>query len=230
VLLYNNSNTPFQENKGDRIAQIVFYSLNIPKFHVTNQHDSTSRGEGGFGSTGISNPTAHEATIKQNNIKQYNEILTPDLIEEERENYTEIEIKTLQDVDISSEKFKLPHSRHTSDTTSTTILVRPVDRVPSASRKLVRVSPHQLYQSFAYRNIDNVLKHLSTITDKNISIKRDPDDIIKNTGEFATIHKSRSNKKFNQPIKPFGKTIHINIGYGSDDAIGGIKYCLFIID
>jgi|TARA_R110000824_G_scaffold124501_2_gene283050 dUTP pyrophosphatase len=52
VLLFNSGVTPFDIEKGDRIAQLVFSSYLSP---VLSQSSAVSyiRGEGGFGSTGI---------------------------------------------------------------------------------------------------------------------------------------------------------------------------------
>jgi dUTP pyrophosphatase len=58
VLLHNFGNVDFQINVGDRIAQIVFEEINpVSEFTVVSNKDDldkSSRGEGGFGSTGIS--------------------------------------------------------------------------------------------------------------------------------------------------------------------------------
>jgi dUTP pyrophosphatase len=53
VMLYNASDEPFDINKGDRIAQIVFQQYLKAEFILTDMLSSTERGEGGFGSTGV---------------------------------------------------------------------------------------------------------------------------------------------------------------------------------
>lgn len=56
VILINHGSTPFHVKAGDRVAQLVFLGLTL---HSTNVIESTVcegvRGEGGFGSTGMSN-------------------------------------------------------------------------------------------------------------------------------------------------------------------------------
>ena len=52
VLLFNSGVTPFDIEKGDRIAQLVFNSYLSPVLSPSSAV-SYIRGEGGFGSTGI---------------------------------------------------------------------------------------------------------------------------------------------------------------------------------
>lgn len=51
VLLRNNSEDPYIINVGDRVAQLVVIPVSLPTFTEFNW-DDTSRGTGGFGSTG----------------------------------------------------------------------------------------------------------------------------------------------------------------------------------
>ena len=53
VILINFSNDDFIINSGDRIAQLVFSKHEQPNLEQTDSLDSTSRGEKGFGSTGV---------------------------------------------------------------------------------------------------------------------------------------------------------------------------------
>jgi dUTP pyrophosphatase len=52
VLLFNHSDTQFQVNIGDRIAQLICEKYEAPEVTIVTSLDETSRGEGGFGSTG----------------------------------------------------------------------------------------------------------------------------------------------------------------------------------
>jgi dUTP pyrophosphatase len=52
VMLYNNSMDFFSIKKGDRIAQMILLQYNEMEFDYVEQFDITSRGDGGFGSTG----------------------------------------------------------------------------------------------------------------------------------------------------------------------------------
>ncbi len=52
VALYNQSKEIREVNDGDRIAQIAFIPYIKGMFNVVDELDSTTRGKGGFGSTG----------------------------------------------------------------------------------------------------------------------------------------------------------------------------------
>lgn len=53
VILVNLSNTAFTINDGDRIAQMVIAKYTQANWIEVESLDSTLRGEGGFGSTGV---------------------------------------------------------------------------------------------------------------------------------------------------------------------------------
>lgn len=53
VMLYNLSDDFFYVKQGDRIAQMLLQSYNPIEFEVVSEFESTERGEGGFGSTGL---------------------------------------------------------------------------------------------------------------------------------------------------------------------------------
>lgn len=54
VILFNSSNTPFTIQPGDRIAQMVFSYLPPVCLVPVEELSATERGEGGYGSTGVS--------------------------------------------------------------------------------------------------------------------------------------------------------------------------------
>ena len=53
VPLINHSDCDFIVHNGDRIAQLVIMPVIIPEFTVCDELNETTRGEGGFGSTGV---------------------------------------------------------------------------------------------------------------------------------------------------------------------------------
>jgi len=53
VLLHNVSNEPITIHPGDRIAQLMFTPYAKVNFHPIDELNSTIRGDGGFGSTGV---------------------------------------------------------------------------------------------------------------------------------------------------------------------------------
>lgn len=61
VALHNQSSQPFSIHPGDRIAQMVVLPVLLPPIEPAEFLSQTQRGQGGFGSTGISNK---EGTIQ----------------------------------------------------------------------------------------------------------------------------------------------------------------------
>ena len=53
VILINHGKDAFTVNNGDRIAQLIVAPVTEGIFEKTDELDSTERGEGGFGSTGV---------------------------------------------------------------------------------------------------------------------------------------------------------------------------------
>jgi hypothetical protein len=53
VILFNHSDTDFTIQAGDRIAQLILQLIITPQVLEVEDLDTTTRGEGGFGSTGI---------------------------------------------------------------------------------------------------------------------------------------------------------------------------------
>ncbi len=53
VLLYNISNKPFVVEKGSKVAQILIKRIELAEFEEIDELTETSRGEGGWGSTGL---------------------------------------------------------------------------------------------------------------------------------------------------------------------------------
>jgi dUTP pyrophosphatase len=52
VILFNVTDTPFNITKGDRIAQLVLAKYERAEFNFVEKLSDSSRGEGGYGSTG----------------------------------------------------------------------------------------------------------------------------------------------------------------------------------
>lgn len=53
VILINHGESEFKVSKGDKIAQVVIAPVVQPEIFETESVDTTDRGEGGFGSTGV---------------------------------------------------------------------------------------------------------------------------------------------------------------------------------
>ena len=57
VVLFNTSDEPFEVQQGGRIAQAVLNKYEQIEWEEVDSLDETSRGKGGFGSTGVSSQT-----------------------------------------------------------------------------------------------------------------------------------------------------------------------------
>lgn len=53
VVLFNHSEVDFEVKAGDRIAQLIVQKIVTPDVEKVDDLDSTVRGSGGFGSTGV---------------------------------------------------------------------------------------------------------------------------------------------------------------------------------
>ncbi|KAK6115815.1 hypothetical protein DH2020_008084 [Rehmannia glutinosa] len=53
VILFNHSDVDFEVKSGDRIAQLIIQKIVTPDVTEVDDLDSTERGSGGFGSTGV---------------------------------------------------------------------------------------------------------------------------------------------------------------------------------
>lgn len=53
VILFNHSDNDFEVKTGDRIAQLIIQKIIVPEVMEVDDLDSTVRGAGGFGSTGV---------------------------------------------------------------------------------------------------------------------------------------------------------------------------------
>ncbi|MRH78134.1 dUTP diphosphatase [Spiribacter sp. C176] len=52
ISCWNRSDTTFNIEPGERIAQLVFLPISRPQFNVVKDFEQSTRGEGGFGHTG----------------------------------------------------------------------------------------------------------------------------------------------------------------------------------
>ena len=52
VCLHNTTKETYHVERGDRIAQLLIQEVPVFRQHVVDELDATSRGDGGFGSTG----------------------------------------------------------------------------------------------------------------------------------------------------------------------------------
>jgi dUTP pyrophosphatase len=53
IAMFNLNEEPVKISKGEKIAQILFQKIEHPEVEITEELSESSRGSGGFGSTGI---------------------------------------------------------------------------------------------------------------------------------------------------------------------------------
>eukprot|EP01041_Mallomonas_annulata_P001477 gene1478-2840_t len=59
VILFNHGDNAFEIKKGDRVAQLILERISMAKVVEVDELSVTSRGSGGFGSTGVSDSNIH---------------------------------------------------------------------------------------------------------------------------------------------------------------------------
>jgi dUTP pyrophosphatase len=61
VVLFNHSDADFQVSRGDRIAQLILEKIAMADIEEVDELFTTDRGDGGFGSTGVSEQESKRA-------------------------------------------------------------------------------------------------------------------------------------------------------------------------
>lgn len=87
VILINHGQRPFRVEKGDRIAQIIFKEVEVPRFLLVDELQDTARGTGGFGSTGLNDDiSAGDAEWQSRQIQMDERFLRMAVTESENAN------------------------------------------------------------------------------------------------------------------------------------------------
>lgn len=66
VVLFNHADTDFMIKRGDRVAQLILEKISMADCIEVEELSSTERGEGGFGSTGVSGEGVKVVDEKEN--------------------------------------------------------------------------------------------------------------------------------------------------------------------
>ena len=64
--MFNFSENDFEIKKGDRIAQLIIEAISMCDLDIVENLDETLRGDGGFGSTGVSLDNKENKENKEN--------------------------------------------------------------------------------------------------------------------------------------------------------------------
>jgi dUTPase len=65
VVLFNHAETEFQVKTGDRVAQLILERIRLLDVQEVDELDSTDRGAGGFGSTGVALDSQKVAKVSE---------------------------------------------------------------------------------------------------------------------------------------------------------------------
>jgi hypothetical protein len=119
---------------------------------------------------------------------------------------------------------------NTSPVTTPQITPLPVDSVNNALPKRVTMSRDALHQAIGFQNTTSLIKHMHQLGTKSVSIQNLPRTENLDPGETASIHSAQYNTNPLKIPQKYGDIWHMDIGYGPDTAIGGIKYTLLLVD
>eukprot|EP00558_Chaetoceros_sp_UNC1202_P009040 CAMPEP_0197232302 /NCGR_PEP_ID=MMETSP1429-20130617/152_1 /TAXON_ID=49237 /ORGANISM="Chaetoceros sp., Strain UNC1202" /LENGTH=1842 /DNA_ID=CAMNT_0042690279 /DNA_START=1 /DNA_END=5529 /DNA_ORIENTATION=- len=248
VLFNNQGEQDIHVEVGDNIAQIIFEQANKPLMMVTEETTQTERQEKGFGST--DNPTQNrietirtpnqiivmdrKAGFKSMRAFDAPHIITPDTEEQQEDSrpanaipYSEDELEEEADFLYGDQDTPTTGPSPQSDSSP---CITPVDRVNSALPSMIAMTRDELRHAFGYRDIEKVTANIRTIAKPTVHISDPKPDPFEDVGPIATVDKKRSN---NTPLprpQMFGDTFHMDIGYGTGKAIGGVSHCLFLVD
>jgi deoxyuridine 5'-triphosphate nucleotidohydrolase len=202
ILLVNSSQNRFNIQEGDSIGQLIFEKAATPAFQVLQSLAPTTRGKGGFGST---DPTARPTLIEDDSP-------TP-----------------------SPPSTSSPAIHHIPQDSPDPLIhtppqIRPQDKPQDTEHASMTVTVEHLRKLVGYRNTDSIIPHLKTCFKDNFHISNLDREPVLELGEIATIDKSRiPTNPVSLPNK-LGDVIHVDIGYGCNAGLNGIKYALFIVD
>ena len=108
--------------------------------------------------------------------------------------------------------------------------IRTADKPQPVQSANKTINVDELRKLIGFRNTDTIIPHLHECFQNNFhlsSLDREP---VLNLGEVATIDKSTIPRGPVPLPKNFGDVMHVDIGYGCQAGIAGIKYALFIVD
>ena len=130
----------------------------------------------------------------------------------------------------SNQQLPTPNIEPNNESTNTGPPLRSVDSISSTIPANVQLTVDELRRNVGFRNVDTLIKNFNQITNGQTSISSIEEEPTIDLGSVATIHHKRSNTTPLPQGESFGDVFHCDIGFGVRTAIGGNKYCLFLID
>lgn len=108
--------------------------------------------------------------------------------------------------------------------------LRPVDKVSSTLPATVTINKDKLHSCLGFRNIDNVVKCITTHYQPTIKLTSTPSDPVMDLGDVATMQKKGRNTEAVERPKIFGEVFHCDKVFGPDIGIGNVHYALILVD
>jgi len=252
ILLMNNGNAHYTVNVGDKIAQVIIEKISTMDLQKVFKMPSTQRGTKGFGSSDINPaPTSTPKWYQQfSNPRKvsiklpWNDHFSKGILHKQNNSFTFAEgnikisfpihqIKTIwnkQEILIGHHHLTtLPTLKHSNPEPRIIPNIRIEDKPLTGAPQATTLSIDQLKKAFGFRNIETIIKDIkATSTNLHIStLDREP---VIDLGETATIDRNKRNTNPLNLPSTLGDTVHMDVLYGSNTAIGGIKYALFLVD
>ena len=236
VLLVNSSQRKFEINKGDKVAQLIFEKAASPAFQLLRTLDKTSRGSGGFGSTDAvakrisASPRPsfhlnHSPTPSPETISTAPTNAQTSKSHQAAPNATPpVPAVPMQKPTIPTPKIKAPLAINPPP-------IRPLDKAQDVSPASKTFTIEELRKLLGYRQTDKVMEHMiNTCFQNNFHVSTIDREPTLELGEVATIDKTRIPTNPVQLPRNFGDAMHVDIGYGCNCGLAGVKYALFIVD
>ena len=230
VVLQNTTSNPYLIPKHSRIAQFLFERNAVPCLTLTNTLPSTVRESGGFGSSNSAvtkdmafinrikaKAAAYRIVSQKNAIKIHNPNADPHDQEDDIFMPTHIPVPKSQRKSLSSPSAALPP-------------VLPEYSINKSLPKTARYSQDFLAHATGYYNNKNIIKYIKDTSLPNVTITKQDGPPISDEGYTATLRSKRRNTKPSTARLNYSDVWHMDIGFGPTSAIGGIRYCLMMVD
>ena len=106
---------------------------------------------------------------------------------------------------------------------------RAVDKPNASMPQILPMTREYLAQSFGYLGTNKIIRLLSKTSKKTIRIHNEHSPNL-DPGSAATMHSNKRNTTPLERASTYSAKWHMDIGFGPTTAIGGIKYCLLLVD
>ena len=105
--------------------------------------------------------------------------------------------------------------------------LRPCDKAPKHFPKLRRLTTHQLHRYLGHRQLKK-WKEIELIAD-DVKVA-DHGEIPVEFGDVVNISRARRNKEPVPRPESYLDSVHMDIGYGDCESVGGFRYVLLLVD